>query len=227
LAHNFPDCELVALQLGQEITQPFDFWTGMMSLPFHFNTTADTVPCADAYLSVPPEQAAYWHDRVVQVNAGQKPKIGIAWSGNPRHRFDRRRSIAFEKLLPHLRTVSQVQFFALQTDVPAACPAQLVNVSDELLTFADTAALIAEMDLIITVDTSTVHLAGALGKPTWLLLPYRYEWRWSLAGENNNWYDSVRVIRQTTSGNWETLLADVFQRHLPPWIESMRTSQFN
>ena len=224
LAHNFPGCELVPLQVGKEIEQPFDFWTGMMSLPFHFNTTADNVPCTAGYLSVPPEQAAYWHDRVKQLNVGRRPKVGIAWSGNPRHRFDRRRSITFEKLVPHLRAVSQVQFFALQTDLPTMGPAQPVNVSDELLTFADTAALIAEMDLVITVDTSTVHLAGALGKQTWLLLPYRYEWRWSLAGENNNWYDTVKVIRQRTSGNWDELLSDLFQHRLPSWIEDMKTS---
>lgn len=224
LAHNFPRCELVGLQVGKEIEQAFDFWTGMMSLPFHFNTTATSVPSTEGYLSVPSEQTAYWHERVKQLGAGRWPKVGIAWSGNPRHRFDRRRSISFEKLLLHLRSVSQVQFFALQTEMPALCPPQLVNVSDELLTFADTAALIAEMDLVITVDTSTVHLAGAVGKQTWLLLPYRYEWRWSLAGEDNNWYDAVRVIRQKTSGNWDELLLDVFQHRLPAWMASFRTS---
>jgi hypothetical protein len=224
LEANFPRCELVPLQVGKKIEQPFDVWTGMMSLPFHFNTTANNVPSTDGYLSLPSEQAAYWHERVKQLNSGHRPKIGITWSGNPSHRFDRRRSIPFETLVLHLRRVSQVQFFALQTDVPALHPAQLVTVPDELLTFADTAALIAEMDLIISVDTSTVHLAGALGKPTWLLLPHRYEWRWSLAGEENNWYDTVRVIRQRTSGNWEELLSDVFTERLPAWIDSQKAS---
>ncbi|QKV57590.1 MAG: hypothetical protein HT580_10385 [Dechloromonas sp.] len=82
----------------------------------------------------------------------------------------------------------------MQTDVPLDCPGNLINFSEELITLADTAALITEMDLVITVDTSVVHIAGALGKPTWLLLPYRYDWRWGLEGEENSWYESVQVL---------------------------------
>jgi hypothetical protein len=101
-------------------------------------------------------------------------------------------------------------FFSLQISVPPSHPANLIDVSEELVTIADTAALIAEMDLIITVDTSIVHLAGAIGKETWLLLPYRYEWRWGLSGERNNWYESVKVLRQPTHGDWDSVLSDVF-----------------
>ena len=101
-------------------------------------------------------------------------------------------------------------FFALQTSVPPNHPDHLIDISDELVTLADTAALIAEMDIIITVDTSIVHLAGAIGKETWLLLPYRYEWRWGLEGERNNWYESVKVLRQPTHGDWNSVLSDVF-----------------
>jgi ADP-heptose:LPS heptosyltransferase len=75
------------------------------------------------------------------------------------------------------------------------------------------------MDLVITVDTSIVHLAGALGKATWLLLPHRYEWRWSLEGESNNWYDSVHVIRQQAAGDWDGVLATVFGTRLRNWVE--------
>jgi ADP-heptose:LPS heptosyltransferase len=95
----------------------------------------------------------------------------------------------------------------------AVIPCNLQTVS----TFAcfDTAALIEQMDLVITVDTSVVHIAGALGKPTWLLLPKRYEWRWGMEGEENDWYDSVKVIRQSEHANWSTVLQDVFEHRLP------------
>ena len=106
-------------------------------------------------------------------------------------------------------------FFALQTHVPEIHPVNLINVSDEMVTLADTAALIAEMDWVITVDTSVVHLAGAIGKEAWLLLPYRYEWRWSLDGESNRWYGSVSVLRQQRIGDWDGLLDDVFEQRLP------------
>jgi ADP-heptose:LPS heptosyltransferase len=84
-----------------------------------------------------------------------------------------------------------------------------------MVTLADTAALIQEMDLIVTVDTSVVHVAGAIGKEAWLLLPYRYEWRWGLEGESNRWYDSVRVIRQPRHGDWDSVLNDVFIKRFP------------
>jgi ADP-heptose:LPS heptosyltransferase len=110
---------------------------------------------------------------------------------------------------------AQVTFFALQTQVPELLPGNVINVAEELITLADTAALIEQMDLVITVDTSIVHIAGALGKETWLLLPKLYEWRWGLEGEENDWYDSVRVIRQTEHANWAAVLQGVFEHRLP------------
>ncbi|MBK7004009.1 MAG: hypothetical protein IPH37_01845 [Burkholderiales bacterium] len=106
-------------------------------------------------------------------------------------------------------------FFALQTQVPHGLPPNVIDVTEEMISLADTAALIEQMDLVITVDTSIVHIAGALGKKTWLLLPKRYEWRWGLEGESNDWYDSVTVIRQTEHANWQSVLSDVFERRLP------------
>lgn len=225
LAHNFPDCEIIAGDLKQPIATPFDVWAGAMSLPLYFNTTADSVPATEGYLTVPPEQAAYWHDRVAGLASGRTPRIGLAWSGNPSHRADKRRSIAFERMARHLQENQQIRFFSLQISVPADCPDNLINTSEEMVTLADTAALIAEMDLVITVDTSIVHIAGALGKPTWLLLPRRYEWRWSLEGEKNNWYDSVRVLRQKTHGDWDGLLAEVFGHQLGGFFEGLSMKQ--
>lgn len=222
LAYNFPNCTIVAGDLRSPLNVDFDVWTGIMSLPFHFSTTAATVPATAGYLMVPPDAGAYWQDRVGHHISGKGPKIGIAWSGNPAHRADRRRSIPFDSVSAYLREYPDVQFYALQTTVPEIHPGNLSNLSEELVTLADTAALIAEMDLVITVDTSIVHIAGALGKPTWLLLPYRYEWRWGLTGEQNNWYDAVQVLRQTSTGDWDGVLAGVFRHRLPEFVRAFK-----
>lgn len=214
LKHNFPGCQIVAGDQKSSLEVRFDCWTGIMSLPHHFNTTADTVPSTSRYLTAPPEQSAYWKERIPAL-CRKGLRIGLAWSGNPGHRADKRRSVPFSLVDNFLRQVPEVQFVALQTSVPSACPANLIDVSDEMVTLADTAALIAEMDLVITVDTSVVHIAGALGIRTWLMLPYRYEWRWGLDGERNNWYDSVSVLRQRRHGEWDSVLEEVFLQRLP------------
>lgn len=215
LQHNYPECLFFAGDHGKPINHNFDIWIGVMSLPFHFNTTADSVPCKQGYLQVPLDQKSYWRERVFELTPNKNAlKIGLAWSGNPSHRADKRRSIPYESLFAHVRDFPDIHFYSLQTSVPPMCPTNLINTSDEMVTLADTAALISEMDLVITVDTSVVHIAGALGKPTWLLLPYRYEWRWNLVGEGNNWYGSVRVFRQSIHGDWKGLLQDIFGSRL-------------
>ena len=221
LAHNFPGCQFVPSAMGKPIPAQFDVWTGIMSLPFHFDTTAETVPASEGYLAPPPDQVRYWQRRVAELAGDGVPRIGLAWSGNPSHRADLRRSIRFDVLADHVRRIPSARFFCLQTSVPEMLPANLISVTDEMMTLADTAALIAAMDLVITVDTSIVHVAGALGCKAWLLLPYRYEWRWGLAGERNCWYDSVAVLRQKTNGDWQSLLADVFGQRLPAYLAQL------
>ena len=214
LQHNFPEIPMVERRWDQAPELGFDLWTGMMSLPHHLKAWGKATPGRSGYLRVPPENTQYWKERVQQLSPTRKPKIGLAWSGQPNHRADRRRSIPFELMMRQLRGIP-VSFFALQTHVPWVLPANVINVSEEMITLADTAALIEQMDLVITVDTSVVHIAGALGKETWLLLPKRYEWRWGLEGEENDWYDSVKVIRQTEHANWAAVLQDVFEHRLP------------
>ena len=209
LAHNFPYCKFVVGDLQTPITESFDYWTGLMSLPHHFNTTALNVPAVGGYLSVPDEQEDYWRQRIHGLAGGGKLRIGLAWSGNPGHRADKRRSMPFELMCSLVQSHPGIRFFSLQTHVPAGHPANMIDIADELLTLADTAAVMKEMDLVISVDTSTIHLAGALGRPAWLLLPYRYEWRWGLEGETNVWYSSVRVCRQERPGAWHELLLSV------------------
>lgn len=219
--HNFPDCKAIPGDLSRPISEPFDLWTGIMSLPYLFNSTAQTIPATSGYLTAPEEQTAYWRDRLPNTTSSfglQRPRIGLAWSGNPSHRADLRRSLELEQLLPHLARHPEITFFSLQTSAPPSLPPNLIDLSEELVTLADTAALIDQMDLVITVDTSAVHLAGSLGKSTWLLLPHRYEWRWGLEGEGNPWYQSVQVLRQSQHGDWQTLLSDIFGERLTAWL---------
>jgi len=214
LEHNFSGVGFVEGRHGICPAVEFDCWTGSLSLAHLYGTTASNIPGKNKYLCSPPESTSYWSQRVKQLTRSNRKRVGLAWSGQPAHLADRRRSIPAGKVFEIIHRID-ANFFALQTSVPAARPANLLDLSEELVTLLDTAALIAEMDLVITVDTSVVHLAGALGKETWLLLPYRYEWRWGLEGEGNHWYDSVKVLRQPRHDDWDSLLEEVFGRRLP------------
>lgn len=211
IEHNFPYCKYLPGDVQAQVQEPFDMWVGSMSLPHYLNTTAFNVPYSEGYLTVPPEHQEYWHARIEKYLKIGRLKVGIAWSGNPGHRADRRRSIPFELVQPLISRNNEVLFFSLQTKIPNGQPSNLIEIADELLTMADTAAVINEMDLIVSVDTSAIHLAGALGRHAWLLLPYRYEWRWGLYGDTNPWYECVRVWRQPKMGAWDELLEQVSQ----------------
>jgi tetratricopeptide (TPR) repeat protein len=174
LAPNFPRIRFIPLDNNVVPKVTFDLWIGSMSLPHLFGSTVTTIPAPQGYLALSGDHKAYWSDRVATLAPSRRPRIGLAWSGNPAHRADRRRSIPFAVIREYVSEMD-ADFFALQTSVPAVMPRNLHNVTEELVTLADTAALIQQMDLVITVDTSIVHLAGAIGHPAWLLLPHRYE----------------------------------------------------
>jgi hypothetical protein len=132
--------------------------------------------------------------------------VGLAWAGNPLHTDDRRRSTAPEKLAPILR-VPGVRFVSLQIEPrgplpPTLAAAGVLDFTGDITDFSDSAALIAELDLIITVDTSTAHLAGTLGRPVWVLLPFVPDWRWGLGREDTPWYPTMRLFRQSERGKW-------------------------
>lgn len=211
MAHNFPYCHFIVANLKQPIPEPFDYWIGLMSLPHRLQTTAINAPSTNGYLSVPDDHRQYWHDRIQEHAAIAKLRVGLTWSGNPAHKADKRRSMPFDRVLPLLLAHPDIRFFSIQTHVPKSHPANLIDIADELLTMADTAAVIMEMDLVISVDTSAIHLAGALGCRAWLLLPHRYEWRWGLEGVSNAWYSSVKVWRQRQPGAWPELIEQVSQ----------------
>ena len=135
------------------------------------------------------------------------PRVGLVWAGSAGHVRDRQRSLAPELLRPLLR-IPDAEFYSLQVDArgmlpPALREAGVIDATEHIADFADTAALLAELDLVITADTATAHLAGALGRPVWTLLPFVPDWRWGLGREDTPWYSTMRLFRQKTAGDWD------------------------
>ncbi|MEA2709005.1 MAG: hypothetical protein QOF78_1606, partial [Phycisphaerales bacterium] len=191
---------------------PFDVHAAVLDLPRLFGTTLETIPADVPYVSVDPDRAQKWSTEL----ASEAPhnRIGLVWSGNPKHANDRNRSIPLREFEP-LAAMSHLTFFNLQKG-PAAgqmsdstLKLKLIDHTTRLQTFADTAALIAQLDLVITVDTSVAHLAGALGKPVWVLLPKVADWRWMLERTDSPWYPTMRLFRQQTAGDWATVLREL------------------
>jgi Flp pilus assembly protein TadD len=191
---------------------PFDVHCPLLSLPRLFVTTAETIPPQKDSLLPDPELAQAWQDRLERQPAGFK--VGLVWAGNPTHKNNHIRSIALSFLAP-LATVSGVCFYSLQKGKAAKETAnppprmRITDWTDELHDFADTAALVANLDLIISVDTSVAHLAGAMRKPVWLLLPFIPDWRWMLDRQDSPWYPTMRLFRQETRGSWSAVVSRI------------------
>jgi hypothetical protein len=162
------------------------------------------------YLSAPPERRADWRARL---GPAQRPRVGLAWSGSTSHRNDRNRSLPLERLLPLLDL--DAGFHSLQKEYRPGDAAALRadgRVHDHaaaLGDLADTAGLVACLDLVITVDTAVAHLAGAMGAPVWVLLPYAPDYRWLLGRTDSPWYPTMRLIRQSRPGDWAGVIAAV------------------
>jgi tetratricopeptide (TPR) repeat protein len=215
LVENFPGTASV-LSRG-EPPPPFDFHIPLLSLPLALSNLRSTpvqrplTPASPPYIS--PDRAILdrWHARI-QPYTGRR--IGLAWAGNPRFQNDHHRSLSLTALLP-LLSVENHHFFQLQKDVREAdlplisTLPNLINLSDEFSDFAQTSGLIAQLDLVIACDTAVAHLAGAMGKPTWILLPFNSDWRWKREGESTEWYPSATLFRQDTPGNWDSVIERV------------------
>ena len=194
----------------------FDLHCPLLSLPLAFGTRLETIPSQTPYLSAADNKRNAWRDHL---GRHERPRVGLAWAGDPRkhlpgaNRIDRQRSLPFDQLAPILE-VRGCEFYSLQKgdDVVAqlhdsALPHGVVDWSAEFHDFSDTAALIANLDLIITVDTAVAHLAGALGKPVWLLNRYNTCWRWLLDREDSPWYPTARLFRQDATRDWAAVIA--------------------
>ncbi|HWT65251.1 MAG TPA: tetratricopeptide repeat protein [Terracidiphilus sp.] len=205
--------QAVVIPLGAA-PPPFDLECPLMSLPAIFATTVDTVPWAGAYLAADPALAA---EKRACFSA-QGLRVGIAWAGNPRYRADRRRSMQLSTLLPLLRAFG-ADWVSLQkgeaadqlTALPADLPynIHIYDGSSRDADLAETAALVETLDLVITTDTSIAHLAGAMGKPVWILLSHLADWRWMQDTDTSPWYPTARLFRQSAPGDWPSVFARV------------------
>jgi len=185
----------------------FDLHCPILSLPLAFGTTLDSIPAQATHLRAPPVHARRWRERL---GGSDRLRIGIAWSGSTTLRNDRNRSIALSRLAP-LRdprwTLVSLQKEVRDADMEALGTGEpIVHFGHELADFLDTAALMEQLDLVVTVDTAVAHLAGAMGKPVWLLLPYAPDWRWLLDREDSPWYPSARLFRQQQAGDWDPVI---------------------
>ncbi len=177
----------------------------LMSLPRLFSTTLETIPARVPYLAADPELAARWAEELGR-HAGLK--VGIAWQGNPDHKKDRHRSFELERF-EALARIPGVRLFSLQKGAGSEQVSKLAgrfavtDLGGRLSDFMDTAAVLPNLDLVITPDTSLAHLAGSLGVPTWVALPFASDWRWLLDREDSPWYPSLRLFRQRRWGDWD------------------------
>ncbi len=186
----------------------------LSSLALIFRTTLETIPSTVPYLTPDPARVSRWADWLRAAYAERALRVGLAWSGRPTHPNDRRRSLRLARLAP-IASAGPVQFVSLQKPMPQADVEAaeifpgISDLSGELREFDDTAALIANLDLVITVDTSVGHLSGALGRPTWIMLPKASDWRWLLDRSDSPWYPTVRLFRQPSPGAWDPLIREV------------------
>ena len=194
--------------IGESLPE-FDVYIPLLSLPRILGTTLATIPAEIPYI-YPLETVSFKLDPPAKSGL----KVGLVWAGNPSNQDDRNRSCSLHHFLS-LINLPNIAFYSLQKGPKAAEinqisePVPLQDLSSQLNDFADTAAVIAQLDLVITVDTAVAHLAGAMGKPVWVLLGYNPDWRWMCDREDSPWYPSVRLFRQNSPGNWQEMLARV------------------
>lgn len=204
---------------------PFDFHCPLMSLPLALRTRLSSIPAHVPYIRADDARRSGWE---CILGPRSKPRVGLVWSGNPKHRNDHNRSMAFNDLMPLLD--DGIEWVSLQKDVRDADKAALNartdirDFSDSLIDFSDTAALIDHMDLVISVDTSVAHLAGAMGKPVWILLPFVAEWRWLINRNDSPWYPTARLFRQGAIGQWANVMDEVSRELRQRFLLSNGTS---
>jgi hypothetical protein len=210
LARLFGEAPGVAeVVVAGEVLPMFHWHVPLPNLPKLFQTTLETIPGETPYLFPNKELTETWAGRL-----GERPgrlKVGLAWAGRPENVRLRKRHIDFEMLRPLLE-VNGIDFFNLQIDPGAGVgqqlppSAQLIDFTAQVHDFADTAALMSQLDLVISVDTAVAHLAGALGRPVWTLLPFVPDWRWGLKSAESAWYPTMRLFRQPSLGDWNTVI---------------------
>lgn len=198
---------------GQLPLPRFDAQCSLVSLPLAFGTTIETIPATVPYLRADDEAASRWRERIADAPE-RLLKVGLVWAGKPTKKNDHLRSLPLGAFAA-LAKIEGVRWFSLQKGAAAHAAREqpqilnLVDHTSELHDFAETAALVANLDLVISVDTATAHLAGAMGKRVWVLLPFVPDWRWMLDRTDSPWYPTMRLFRQTHPGDWSAPLGEV------------------
>jgi hypothetical protein len=187
----------------------FDLHVPLMSLPHILQTRLNSIPDEVPYLHAPDEITPKLDSLLKPHSSVQR--IGIVWGGNPSHPNDHNRSCSLSDFRP-LADVPGIVLFCLQkgerkSELEHYLNRQVINLSEFLGDFADTAAVLMQLDLVVAVDTAVAHLAGALGKPVWLVLPFAPDWRWLLDREDSPWYPTMRIFRQRWPGDWQSVFA--------------------
>jgi tetratricopeptide (TPR) repeat protein len=212
-----PELQTLLSQIGDVDVIPsgrplgeFDWQCPLLSLPLAFSTRPETIPAAIPYLAAPADRVAYWRERLPPARS----RAGFVWSGRSTHNNDRNRSIALKRFralfeIPGLQCVglqsdTRAEDFEVMRDISG-----LLDCGGEISDFADTAALISLMDIVVSVDTAVAHLAGALGKPVLILLPYAADFRWLRGSDRTPWYPSAQLFRQPAFGDWESVIVRV------------------
>jgi tetratricopeptide (TPR) repeat protein len=221
---NLPGIELFG---DRGTPAPADVECALLSLPRLFRTRLETIPAPVGYLRAPTEIAARWRERLREMSG---LKVGLVWAGRPEHANDHRRLLDLTALEPFC-DLPGVSFASLQVGPHAADVAQhpalkVIDLAPQLADFAETAGAVEALDLVITVDTAVAHLAGALGKPTWVLLPEVNDWRWMLEREDNPWYPTMRLFRQRPGDGWDKVIPRVAAELAAAAGESTRLTPF-
>ncbi len=213
LAPLFRRIEGIEQVIAQGDTIPeFDVRYPLLSLPLMFSTTLQNIPIDIPYIIADPAMIKKWDDKMALNDS--RIRIGLAWAGDPAYKNDRSRSCSLETFSP-LAQFSDISFYSLQKGEASAqannlpTDIKLLDYTEELYDFSDTAAIIGNLDVVISVDTAVAHLAGALGKPVWILLPFVADWRWMLDREDSPWYPTMKLFRQPAPGDWESVIGRV------------------
>ncbi|ETR72808.1 MAG: TPR repeat-containing protein [Candidatus Magnetoglobus multicellularis str. Araruama] len=199
--------------IHEETSPPeVDYHVAIASLPHIFKTTLKTIPCDMPYLFQPKKETPVLVQTIEMINGF---RVGISWAGSPIHKNDKNRSCPLSLFYP-LTQMDGVVLFGIQkgpavNDLKNATHMPVIDLSDLIQDFSDTATAIFHMDLIISVDTATAHLAGAMGKPVWMILPHAPDWRWMLDRHDSPWYPSIRLFRQPTPGDFKTVMQTIHQ----------------
>ncbi|MHC4624753.1 MAG: tetratricopeptide repeat protein, partial [Planctomycetota bacterium] len=214
LLRRFPGVdELVEASLDMKPAMEFDLHVSLMDLPGLLGTTLDNVPAGVPYLYADSAKAGYWREKL----SGPDFKVGIVWSGSSMYERNHVRSCRLE-YFASLAAVEGIKLYGLQKDGPAsqleelAAQIPVTNLAEHLHDFSDTAAVIENLDLIVSVDTSVPHLAGAMGKPVWVLICSTPAWQWMLDRQDSPWYPTMRLFRQKESGDWQGVFRDVVEQ---------------